>query len=299
VGPSVCILCGEAAETMNHLLTSFPYTAQIWDQTALIMCTSDYVRDNIAGTIATWRDQPFHSPLLNRICQLIPGFIFWQVWKERNCRLFRNTFLPWQQCWTSCCHNILETLQLHPWTEKDLTSNPSEILILKLWLPLPPPLPPPSSPTPSPTPSPSSWSAPPTDFIKLNFDEASKGNPGAAGYEAVFRNHHGCIILISAGSLGYTMNNVAELWALIRGLQLAKDHNFNQLMVEGDSQILINLLGQLLNGADPDKISPSWRLSHGLKAIVELLCSNQVVIPSHVRRKSNQVADYLANIGVN
>jgi ribonuclease HI len=51
---------------------------------------------------------------------------------------------------------------------------------------------------------------------------------------------------------------VAELWALIWGLQLAKDHNLNQLLVEGDSQILVNLLGQLLNGVDPDKISPSW-----------------------------------------
>jgi exonuclease III len=244
VGPSVCILCGEAAETMNHLLTSCPYTAQIWDQMALIMRTSDYVRDNIADTIADWRDHPFHSPLLNRIWQLTPGFILWQVWKERNRRLFRNIFLPWQQCWTNCRRNILETLHLHPWTEQDLTGTPSEILILKHWLPLPPLPPAPTSPTLVPTPRPSSWSAPPIDFLKLNFDGASKGNPGAAGYGVVFRNHHGRILLISAGSLGHTTNNVAELWALVRGLQLAKDHNFNQLLVEGDSQILVNLLGQ-------------------------------------------------------
>jgi hypothetical protein len=57
---------------MNHLLTSCPYTTQIWDQMALIMRTSDYVRDNVADTIADWRDHPFHSPLLNRIWQLLP-----------------------------------------------------------------------------------------------------------------------------------------------------------------------------------------------------------------------------------
>jgi hypothetical protein len=118
VGPSMCILCGETAETMNHLLTSCPYTAQIWDQSALIMRTSDCVRDNIVDTITNWRDQVFHSPLLNRIWQLLPGFILWQVWKERNRRLFRNVFLPWQHCWNRCRLNILETLNLQPWKKQ-------------------------------------------------------------------------------------------------------------------------------------------------------------------------------------
>jgi exonuclease III len=93
VGPSLCILCGEAEETMNHLLNTCPYTAQIWDQAALIMRTSDRLRDNILATITNWRDQAFQSPLLNRIWQLLPGFILWQTWKERNRRIFRNTSL--------------------------------------------------------------------------------------------------------------------------------------------------------------------------------------------------------------
>jgi hypothetical protein len=32
VGPSMCLLCGEAEETMEHLLNSCHYTAQLWDQ---------------------------------------------------------------------------------------------------------------------------------------------------------------------------------------------------------------------------------------------------------------------------
>jgi hypothetical protein len=51
VGPSICMLCGEADKTMNHLLNSCPYTAQIWDQSVLIMRTSDRERDNIIDTI--------------------------------------------------------------------------------------------------------------------------------------------------------------------------------------------------------------------------------------------------------
>jgi hypothetical protein len=106
------MLCGEADETLNHLLNSCPYIAQIWDQVALIMHTSDRNRDSIIDTITDWRDQAFHSPLLNSIWKLLPGFILWKTWKERNRRLFRNVSLPWQHCWNQCHRNILETLNL-------------------------------------------------------------------------------------------------------------------------------------------------------------------------------------------
>jgi hypothetical protein len=257
VGPSICMLCGEADETMNHLLNSCPYTTQIWDQSALIMRTSDRERDSIIDTITNWRDQVFQSPLLNRIWQLLLSFILWQVWKERNRRFFRNVSLPWQHCWNQCRLNILETLNLQLWNEKDLISNPSELLILQYWKPCPTSHPPFPSSSPPPPSSPSSWSTPPVDLIKLNFDGASKGNPGAAGYGVVFHNHLGHILLINAGSLGHTTNNATKLWGLIRGLQLAIEHNFTKLIVEGDSQIIINLFSRLLNGADPKRISPS------------------------------------------
>jgi hypothetical protein len=56
VGPSICMLCGEEYKTMNHLLNSCPYTAQLWDQVALIMRTLDRHRDSILETITNWRD---------------------------------------------------------------------------------------------------------------------------------------------------------------------------------------------------------------------------------------------------
>jgi ribonuclease HI len=146
--------------------------------------------------------------------------------------------------------------------------------------------------------SPSLWSPPPKDFLKLNFDGASKGNPGDAGYGVVFRNHLGHIIAIGAGPLGHSTNNAAELWALINGLQMASQNNYTKLIVEGDSQVIIGLLRRILHGVNPDNISPSWRLTYGLQIIVGLLHSQQVIIPTHVRRKANQIADDLANVGI-
>jgi ribonuclease HI len=108
------------------------------------------------------------------------------------------------------------------------------------------------------------WEAPETGYHKLNFDGASKGNPGPTGYGAVIRNTKGEILHIVAGNLGHNTNNAVEIWGLLRGLQAAKDQEIFPIIVEGDSQIVIHLLCHLLNGADPEKISPSWRLMNGL-----------------------------------
>lgn len=48
-------------------------------------------------------------------------------------------------------------------------------------------------------------------MIKLNFDGASKGNPGKAGYIRAFRDHIGKALLILLGSIGWDTNNSAKL----------------------------------------------------------------------------------------
>ena len=111
--------------------------------------------------------------------------------------------------------------------------------------------------------SPTKWSPPRLHFIKANFDGASRGNPGPAGYGVVLRNSEGKILEMEAGFLGETTNNVAELTGLLRGLQMAIDKGHQKVILEGDSQIIIRLIKRILHGCDPEKISPSWRL-HGI-----------------------------------
>jgi ribonuclease HI len=146
--------------------------------------------------------------------------------------------------------------------------------------------------------SPSHWSPPAQGFIKLNFDGASKGNTGPASFGVVLRNNQGSILLIETGSIGHNSNNAMELWGLIKGLQFSQNNGFHNLIGEGDSQIILSLFARILNGVDSNNISPCWRLTIGLCTITTLISPHLVLIPSHVRRKANEVADHLTNIGV-
>jgi ribonuclease HI len=119
----------------------------------------------------------------------------------------------------------------------------------------------------------------------LNFDGASKGNLGPAGYGVVIRDNTGQIRHIMAGNLGFNSNNSVELWGLIRGIQLASSLNLNQLIIEGDSQVIISLATKIINGSDPAKVSPSWHLLGLLEVFHALLSPSLILIPSHIRRE--------------
>jgi len=76
----------------------------------------------------------------------------------------------------------------------------------------------------------------------MNFDGASKDNPGKFGTGGLLRDLDGRILVMYANNLGYNSNNGAELEGFIRGLELAKHHGILTLQVEGDSLLIISAL---------------------------------------------------------
>jgi len=58
------------------------------------------------------------------------------------------------------------------------------------------------------------YSCPPHGFTKLNFDGATKHNPGEVGIGGVFRDAKGNTLRIFAMDCGEASNNEAELHAL-------------------------------------------------------------------------------------
>jgi ribonuclease HI len=285
---------------MEHLLNNCPLSENIWNQATQLMRRTKRVKNNIISTIRDWGSGSFKSPILNRTWQLLPGFIVWQLWKERNRRIFHSQPSPPTLLWNTILLHLQETLQLQLWTKEDFPTDPGELSLLNSWgFSFSHSTPPQQPPLNSKSLSPSKWlPPPPPGFHKVNFDGASKGNPGHSGYGAVIRNNLGQIQSLIAENLGCDTNNSTEIWGLIKGVQMALDQNLTCLIIEGDSKIIIDLATKILNGRDPGKITPSWRLLGPLYSFQALLRPSLTLTPSHIRRSENKVADRLANAGV-
>jgi len=131
---------------------------------------------------------------------------------------------------------------------------------------------------------------PELDF-KMNFDGCSKGNPGLGGAGAVIY-HDGDEIWSESFFVGETTtNNNAEYAGLILGLQKAVQMNIKILLVEGDSQLVINQMTGKYKCNSPNLIALYERAK-------ELEKNFDKVYYQHILRNFNKRADYLSNIPI-
>jgi ribonuclease HI len=128
------------------------------------------------------------------------------------------------------------------------------------------------------------------NFI-LNFDGCSKGNPGLSGAGAVIYNNNievwGGYSFVDTSAT----NNQAEYTGLIIGLKYAVDNQIQDLLVQGDSQLVINqMTGKYKCNAD--KLVGLYKTAKALEKQIKN------VQYAHVLRKFNARADELSNMAV-
>lgn len=92
-------------------------------------------------------------------------------------------------------------------------------------------------------------------------------------------------------------NNEAELMAVRQGLKIAIRNGYNNLEVEGDSQMAIHVTKKLNNGTSWDKVTQSWRTASLIQELEIILKRFEYMIIMHVRREGNRAANFLANWG--
>ncbi|KAG5249134.1 non-LTR retroelement reverse transcriptase [Salix suchowensis] len=134
------------------------------------------------------------------------------------------------------------------------------------------------------------WTYPANDWIKLNVDGCSKGNPGEAGAGGVLRDGMGSWIAGFARNNGICSSVTAELWAVYIGLQLTWDRGYRKVILESDSSVVVGLM----NG---DKVSMDRNCTLIMK-IRDMLDKAWEVRTVHIYREANCVADWLANYGL-
>ena len=78
------------------------------------------------------------------------------------------------------------------------------------------------------------------DYLTVNCDGASSGNPGPSAAAAVAYLPSGDILTSRTEKLGKTTNNVAEYRAVILGLELARDLSAEKVVLKIDSQLVVS-----------------------------------------------------------
>ena len=125
----------------------------------------------------------------------------------------------------------------------------------------------------------------------MKFDGCSKGNPGIAGAGAVIYLNSNEIWSGSVFVGNNSTNNEAEYQGLILGLKKANELDINNLIVEGDSLLVINHMNGTYKCNSPNLIE-LYNKSHNLSKLFNKIYFN------HIYRNENKRADELSNIAV-
>ena len=124
----------------------------------------------------------------------------------------------------------------------------------------------------------------------LNFDGASRGNPGPAGIGAVIF-HNGKEIWASCQYIGTKTNNQSEYSALILGLKEALTRDIKCLQVYGDSQLIINQINGEYKVRNPG-------LQDLYQEVQQIKAHFESIVFTHVYREFNKRADQLSNMAL-
>ena len=131
------------------------------------------------------------------------------------------------------------------------------------------------------------WNPPPPAMLKINVDGAISKHPNLVDVGFVIRDDTGRLVAAMCRSIAVPLGPLeVEAKAFEVGLQLARDIGYHDVILEGDSLILVRALYGL-------SLPPSTVDS--LVVGMQHMCSEfHTVYVSHVRRQGNKPAHILA-----
>ncbi|GAB2276572.1 hypothetical protein Dimus_039197 [Dionaea muscipula] len=126
----------------------------------------------------------------------------------------------------------------------------------------------------------------------IEFDGASKGNPGPAGAGAVVRADDGSSVWLLREGVGIATNNAAEYRGVILGLRYALKGGYKHVHVRGDSQLVC----KQIEGVWKTKNQNMADLCGVARELKEKFTSFGI---EHIAREFNAEADAQANLAIN
>ncbi|GAU26383.1 hypothetical protein TSUD_221100 [Trifolium subterraneum] len=274
--PSMCNLCGLAAESTSHLFLTCNFATSIWKWLGSILqvhCSFSSINDSLKLC------SPQNSPLCNLVILVAVINIFNVIWFCRNQSRFndRPTYLG------TAINLIISGVSLSG-NNNNLTVNSSiyEFVILKAFnvqiknvhnLVIKEVL----------------WQPPCFNWVKCNIDGSSLGNPGLSSCGGLFRNCSATFLGAFAYNLGISNSLVAELNGAMFAIELSVQKGWLNLWLETDSMLVVSAF------KNPHVIP--WQIKTRWHNCIHLTHSLNFVI-SHIYRECNSCADKLANLGL-
>ena len=127
------------------------------------------------------------------------------------------------------------------------------------------------------------------DISVIFFDGGSRGNPGPCGCGFVIMNNNETEIIAQGSEfLGKNTNNYAEYMGMILGIQKALELDIENLIIKGDSQLVIKQMLKQYSVKAPNLI-PLYNQAKNL------ILGFQDTKFYHIKRNLNTLADKLAN----
>ena len=117
---SRCTLCGEHAETINHLFLHCTWTEQLWRMFICLKGIRWVKPRSIKGILSSWNRDGNASDKEKR-WELVPACIWWTIWKERNSRSFEN----WQNSLQKIKMDCLALFNF--WCKQDILTRTEDI----------------------------------------------------------------------------------------------------------------------------------------------------------------------------
>nr|POE89219.1 hypothetical protein CFP56_72880 [Quercus suber] len=131
------------------------------------------------------------------------------------------------------------------------------------------------------------WQAPVQDTYKVNFDGAVFVEEGLAGLGVVIRNDHGLIMASLTQQIPLPGSVIeVEVLAARKALELTLELGFDNITLEGDSEVLIKSLAKGGNS-----LAHCGHLLAGIRMLMARFSSLSL---SHVKRHCNSLAHALA-----
>ncbi|KAF7802934.1 uncharacterized protein G2W53_042045 [Senna tora] len=247
-----CIMCGTEMENTYHSLVDCSSLVQIWEEARHDFTARVYHNSLIELLSVDWMRWDQEQRCYFTIALYL-------MWDRRNKKKFTNEVINLNGLWTRVerCWDELQVARIHEIDECDVPSNLS-------------------------------WEKPKHPFIKVNVDAAVKSS-GEGALGGVLRDCYGCVLGAFISSTP-VLNDVAliEAMAVEKGMLMAWEAGVKHLIVECDSQLVVNMLNSVCNHASI--------LCGVCMNILDLRFKFNEVVFKWIPRSCNNVADCMSRV---